>query len=73
MSETPHRKLHLRENPSFYLGGIAVGVVHTGVVALVQPLREGQKPQKTEAINQKMVGTGSACTQSMHGFTLPAI
>lgn len=60
-----------------HLGGIAVGVVHAGVVTLVQPLKEGQKPQKTKAINQKMEGrvegTGSECTQPMHGFTLPAI
>lgn len=70
-------KLRLRDKQGLYLGGIAIGVVHAGVVTLVQPLREGQKPQTTKAINQKMegwvVGTGGARIQSMHGFTLPAI
>lgn len=72
-----YTKLRLRDKQGLYLGGIAIGVVHAGVVTLVQPLREGQKPQTTKAINQKMegwvVGTGSARIQSMHGFTLPAI
>lgn len=77
MSDTPNLKLDLRDKQGLYLGGIAVGVVHAGIVTLVQPLRERQEAQKTKAMNQKIegsvAGTGSASTQSMHGLTLPAI
>lgn len=77
MSDTPNLGLDLRDRQGLYLGGVAVGIVHAGIVTLVQPLRERQEAQKTKAMNQKIegwvAGTGSACTQSMHGLTLPAI
>lgn len=56
MSDTPNLKLDLRDKQGLYLGGIAVGEVHAGIVTLVQPLRERQEAQKTKAMNQKIEG-----------------
>lgn len=70
MRDTPNLKLHLRDKRGLYLGGIAVGVVHAGVVTLVQPLREGQKPQKTKAMNQKKMEAWMVGTVHVHSLCM---
>lgn len=66
-------RVYTWDKEEVYLGGVAVGVVHAGVVTLVQPLREGQKPQKTKGMSWKNMGRwlGSRrrqCMSTIHAW-----